>query len=276
MDRLEYALSLLPQRVQKALLSCPQKGEISEIRLRLDRPLSIMVRGKEMQLSPLVDVNDLETLLERSTNASPYAVKDTLSKGYVSARCGIRIGFCGELVSSGLMKQLSSAAIRVPQEQRGWGERWVKSFCSTLILSPPGYGKTTLLRDMVRLLSESGERVGLCDDRGEIAAVWEGRAGFDVGRCTDVITGGERSRSALMLLRNMNPTLIAMDELTGEAELEACLTVSRCGVKLLSTAHAADRRDLERRRGYRELLEQGVFERLLIIDREHRVREVML
>lgn len=277
MERFSYVLSLLPASVGKSLAECKRAEEISEIRLRLGQALSIIAGGKEQFLGPVVSREALETLLERSTNASPYAAKETLAQGYVSARYGIRIGFCGEIVSaSGLMKNLSSAAIRLPSEQRGWGRRWAEPFSSTLILSPPGCGKTTLLRDMVRLLSDGGERVGLCDDRGELAAVWEGKPGFDVGRCTDVITGGERSRSALMLLRNMSPTVIAMDELTGERELNACLAVSRCGVRLLATAHAADRKDLERRNGYRTLLEQGVFRRLLLIDREHRVREELL
>ena len=274
MDRLNYALSLLPVSLRESIQPF---DTITEIRLRMGQPLSVILACKERTMTHPVTRDDLQTLLERSTDASPYTVKDTLSMGYVSARYGIRIGFCGEIVgSTGLMKNLSSAAIRIPTEQRGWGRRWVEPFSSTLILSPPGCGKTTLLRDMVRLLSDRGERVGLWDDRGEIAAVWEGSPGFDVGRCTDVITGGERSRSALMLLRNMNPTVIAMDELTGDAELNACLTVSRCGVKLLATAHADGREDLARRCGYASLLEQGIFQRILVIDRKHRVREEKL
>lgn len=277
MDRIALVLSCLPQRYEQSVRAFAAEKEIGELRLRLGRECTALSGEREYPLGIRVEREDLQRLFERSTNASPYAVKETLSRGFVSAPGGVRIGFCGTLVSgAGQMKDISSAAIRLPGERRGWGEKWVRPFSSTLLLSPPGCGKTTLLRDMVRLLSEQGERVGLCDDRGEIAAVSGGRAAFDVGRHTDVITGGGRSESALMLLRNMNPTVIAMDELTGEEERDSCLLVSRCGVKLLSTAHAANRRDLESRALYRPLLSEGVFQRLLILDAQHRVREELL
>ncbi len=277
MDMVRLAAEMLPAPLEKEILAFPHTLPISDIRLRSGQKLTVLSGGMEYELTPFVSAGDLEKLLERSTDASPYAVRDSLAAGYVAARFGIRIGFCGEVVSSsGLMKNLSSAAIRLPSEQRDWGKPWVGHFVSTLILSPPGCGKTTLLRDMVRLLSDRGERVGLCDDRGELAAVWEGKSSFDIGRHTDVISGGKRSETALMLLRNMDPTLIAMDELTGEAECEALLTVSRCGVSLLATAHAASAEDLEKRGIYRELLRSGAFQRLLLIDRRHHVRELYL
>ena len=277
MNRLQYAEQLLSESLRRAVSDYDHREAISDIRLRRGRKLSIVCENRERELDAAVTARDLACLLERATNASPYASKDSLAEGYVTAPGGLRIGFCGEVVSAtGLMKHLSSAAIRLPGEQRDWGRKWVRPFVSTLILSPPGCGKTTLLRDMVRLLSDGGERVGLCDDRGEVAAAFEGENAFDVGAHTDVIAGGERAASALMLLRNMNPTVIAMDELTGERECAACLTVSRCGVMLLATAHGCDAEDLQRRRLYRSLLEQGVFQRVLVINAKHEVRELWL
>ena len=277
MNRLKTAELLLPEALRRAVSDYRDKESISDIRLRVGRKLSVVVHNREVGLNAEVKAEDLRILLERSTNASPYASEESLASGYVTAPGGLRIGFCGEVVSpAGRMKHLSSAAIRLPTEQRDWGKHWVSPFASTLILSPPGCGKTTLLRDMVRLLSDRGERVGLCDDRGELAAFFEGEATFDVGRHTDVIAGGSRAASARMLLRNMNPSVIAMDELTGEAECAACLTVSRCGVLLLATAHGEGAEDLRCRALYRELWEQKVFRRVLTIDSRHEVQEQWL
>ncbi len=277
MNPLKYAEALLSEELRKALRRCPNPEKICDIRLRRGRKLSVVAEGRETELDARVGAEDIRILLERATEASPYAARESLARGYVTARGGLRVGFCGELVAStGLMKNLGSAAIRLPREQRDWGRPWVQPFCSTLILAPPGCGKTSLLRDMVRLLSDGGERVGLCDDRGELASIWEGEPCFDVGAHTDIITGGNRAEGALMLLRNMNPTLIAMDELTGEKECSACLTVNRCGVKLLAAAHGCAAEDLRARPLYRMLLEQGAFQRLLLIDGEHRVKEQRL
>ena len=277
MNRLQSAELLLSEPLRRALSEFGERDGVSDIRLRRGRKLSVVIHNREEELNAVVEAEDLRILLERATNASPYAARESLASGYVTAAGGLRVGFCGEVVSStGLMKNLSSAAIRLPAEQRDWGKSWVSPFVSTLILSPPGCGKTTLLRDMVRLLSDRGERLGLCDDRGEVAAYFEGEAAFDVGRHTDVIAGGSRADSALMLLRNMNPTVIAMDELTGEKECAACLTVSRCGVLLLATAHGDSPEDLRCRAICRELLEQRVFRRVLTIDSRHRVSELWL
>jgi len=138
---------------------------------------------------------------------------------------------------------------------------------STLILSPPGMGKTTLLRDMVRLLSDRYRfRVAVADERGEIAAMYEGRPGMDVGRRTDVLEGCGKAEGTMTLLRAMNPEIIAMDEITEMRDLEAIRQASYCGVKLLATVHAENREGLIRRPLYRELLALEVFSRFVTVE----------
>lgn len=111
-------------------------------------------------------------------------------------------------------------------------------FCSTLILSPPGGGKTTLLRECVRRLSDQGLRISLMDERGEIAAVQNRTPQFDVGANTDIMTGGQKAACCMMLLRAMRPDVLAFDEISAPEDIEAIRIAAGCGVALLATAHA--------------------------------------
>ena len=139
---------------------------------------------------------------------------------------------------------------------------------SVLLLSPPGFGKTTLLREWVRLVSDAGHAVAVADERGEIAALSDGAPQFAVGRCTDVLENCAKQQAALMLLKTMSPELIAFDEITAPEDVEAVSLCAHCGTAVLASAHAADVDDLCRRPLYRALLELHVFERAVVITRE--------
>ncbi len=274
MDGFDFALRLLPGEIREnaARLEPQARREALEFRLRRGRLPAVLLPTGERALpcSRPATAAELLRVLELCTNASPYAAADTLRQGFVTAAGGVRVGFCGQAVTESgeirSIKWLSSAAVRIPREVRGCAAGLAEGkFVSTLILSPPGGGKTTLLRDMVRQLSDGGRRVALCDERSEVAAFADGVPGFDVGARTDVLTGAPKSEAALMLLRAMTPEIIAMDEITAAADIAACETVSNCGVGLLATAHAADTPDLAARPLYRALLELGIFRRAVVI-----------
>ncbi len=277
MNGFEAALRLLPESLREAARALPEEERqmIWEFRLRRGRlPTALLPEGERaLRRTGGVSAEELQRVLELSCAASPYAVEESLRRGFVTAAQGVRGGFCGSAVTREgevqTLKWLSSAVIRVPREVLGCAAPLCRvEFVPTLLLSPPGGGKTTLLRDMVRILSNGGARVALCDERGEVAAFHEGLPGFDVGERTDVITAAPKSRSALMLLRAMGPEILAMDEITAPEDVAACETVSNCGVLLLATAHGSGVEDLRRRPLYRTLLEKRIFRRCVVIRRE--------
>ena len=247
---------------------------IEEIRLRRGRPPYILMNGREELLDKRkVQDRDLYRLLEVATGASMHTAAPMLAEGFLTYR-GLRIGVCGTaIVRDGIFsgfRTYTSAAIRIPTEHPGIcdavASRLLENgFQSTLILSPPGGGKTTALREIIRKLSQAGYRVGVADDRNELALMNEGYAQFDLGEHCDVITGAEKSRSATMLLRGMNPQVIAMDEISSERDMLAVEQLFGCGVSILASAHAAGPADLKSRGTYKQILDRHIFQYLVTI-----------
>ena len=162
--------------------------------------------------------------------------------------------------------------MRIPHAVPGCADALVPQlmkdgFCSTLILSPPGGGKTTLLRECVRRLSDHGLRISLMDERGEIAAVQNRTPQFDIGANTDIMTGGQKAACCMMLLRAMRPDVLAFDEISAPEDIEAMRIAAGCGVALLATAHAQSVGALRCRTLYRALLDEHIFRRAVCITR---------
>lgn len=211
---------------------------------------------------------ELELIMEKATQASLHSSLTQLGEGYVSYK-GIRLGVCGKISErNGQLKgysSYSSICIRIPAEFSGDGQQILKMLCSpefksTVILSPPGGGKTTLLREIIRRLSDSGLRTAVVDERQELCG-GDSAGGnfFELGRCCDVLSGVDKARGSIMLLRGMNPQIIAMDEITKPEDTEALLEAAGCGVELLATAHCSSASDLTKRPIYRRLLSEGIF-----------------
>ena len=283
MDGWEQALSLLPVGLRRAAGAVPEgAAQAEEIRLRAgERPTLLLPGGERPFAEAPVTCAQLAAVLEIATRASLHAAMPALCRGYVAVRGGVRLGVCGTAAMEGervaALRNCSSLALRIPRPMPEPMPACLAAltgaeFASTLICAPPGAGKTTLLRELVRRLSESGQRVALADERGEVAAVWEGTPGFAVGRCTDVLTGVPKAQAVLMLLRGMNPRIIALDEITDPADARACLQAAGCGVKLLATVHAEGAEVLSRRPMLRELLAAGVFARAVCIENRGGVR----
>jgi len=275
MEAFAAAMQLLPAalRQRAAALEAAQRRRCEEFRLRLGRPPAANLSGEEYVLAgPAVTEEDILFVLEKASRASFHSVSAQLCRGYVNAPGGLRLGLCGTAVMEGErlvgLRDFSSLALRIPREHRGCGDGVFApltegGFRSALLYSPPGLGKTTLLRDLVRRLSESGLRVCVADERGEIAGAAGTAFAFDPGPRTDVMTGVPKARAAELLLRSMNPQVLAMDEVGSGEEARALFSALGCGVRLLATAHAGSFRELLARPAMRELLEAGAFERFV-------------
>lgn len=273
------AVRLLPPNLRECALGVsPQIAEnAEEIRLRAGKAMCFVIGNKEIevQASNTITANDLQIILEIATRASAHTYADSIRLGFVTAEGGCRIGLCGTAVSdndnvTGL-RRISSICIRIPHEKRGCADELYRQliqggFESTIIISPPGGGKTTLIREITRLLSDGGTRVSLVDERNEIAGTFEGMPCFDVGRCTDVLAGSPKSAGVMMVLRSMAPQVIAFDEITAPEDIEAALLAANCGVELIATAHASSAEDIKRRPLYRKMLDDGLFHRAVVIN----------
>ena len=284
---LDWLTGLMPldlrQPLDKLIAEC--REPVEEFRLRLGRPPSVTVSGMELGAeSGTVTREHLHTVLENASQASVHTVLEQVKHGYITLKGGHRMGLCGtasyrngEIMT---MRYLTSLALRIARAAKGVAAPVLPQLMeqgqlqNTLILAPPGVGKTTLLRDLVRTLSEDGFRVGVADERGELAALWEGEPQFDIGRCTDVIDGCPKREGMSILLRGMNPQVLAADEITDPKDVRVLRDACGCGVALLATAHGGSLSDLKQRPVYRGLLECNVFQRVVLLERHGTCRRV--
>lgn len=288
MREFEQAAAVLPPELRQQALALPaqERERAEELRLRCGWPMAAVFPEGEVPLGGRKLVTqDLELLLEIASRASVHAVLSQLREGYLTIEGGHRLGLCGTAVlENGQMRNLrslSSVSIRIARQHPGAALPLLSGLmeggrlCSTLIAAPPGMGKTTLLRDLVRCISDGDGtpplRVGLADERGEVAALYGGVPQLRVGRRTDVIEGCPKAQGAMLLLRAMNPQVLAMDEITAPEDVGALLTAAGCGAVLLATAHG-EGDELTRRPLYRTMLEERIFQRVVSIQRTEQGR----
>lgn len=285
--RTEAVWRALPRRIRE-LLPEESLGDVQELRLRSGQPFLLkkadgifaleksgVLLSAPWERGIRISAADLRETVSLLSAYSLYAFEEELRQGYITIAGGHRVGFCGKAVLENgeirMLRQINALNIRIAREQRGWGEQFLPwlmekgEFCHTLIVSPPGCGKTTLLRDIVRCLSEREKTVGIVDERGEIAPLRDGVPQMDVGPCTDVLEGCPKAKGMVLLLRSMSPDIIAVDELGRKEDIEAVEEVLNAGVKLIATAHGRDFADLETRPQLRVLIRKKIFERYLFL-----------
>ncbi|MFF2090258.1 stage III sporulation protein AA [Paenibacillus sp. NPDC058174] len=301
---LNRVVHLLPLELKAVLEKLPETAlaQLEEIRIREGRPLELGLRGQSRfagtdgtlrmtadgAYKPTGDI--CRKLLERITNYSLYAMEEELKRGFITVAGGHRIGLAGRTVlDSGSVRgirDIGAFNIRIAREVIGSAnhllpkllDRSRKSVHSTLILAPPQQGKTTLVRDLARSISYGlwgqgegagwqGRKVGVVDERSEIAACVRGIPTFDIGPRTDVMDACPKAEGMMMLLRSMSPEVVVADEIGRDEDGEAIREASHAGVSVVATAHAYDVQDALGRPVLRRLLEDGSFQQIVELRR---------
>lgn len=267
-------LGILPPRLRSEV-DRHGRENLQELRLRINAPPELISGNGSQWLAYDVNRDDLNYCVNAASRYSPWSAA-TAAQGYITAPGGHRIGLCGEVVCKdgqvAGIREVRSLCIRVARDFPEIGLKAASAAGSILILGAPGWGKTTLLRDLIRQIALK-QTVSVVDERGELFP-----EGFKRGKRMDVLTGCPKSAGVDMVLRTMGPDCIAVDEITAEEDCHTLLQAANCGVRLLATAHAASLSDYRSRSVYRPLAEQRIFETLLILrpDKSYRVERMTL
>ena len=256
-------LAILPQSLRQDVDKLG-RGDLQEIRLRQSQPVQLICHRQTHWLNVVATTQDLNFIVNAASRYSPWAAA-SIARGFLTAQGGHRIGIGGEVVIrdgqiTGI-KNITSLCVRVARDFPGLASSVGQVRDSLLILGPPGSGKTTFLRDLIRQISEK-YCVSVVDERGEL---FPQGASFMQGKQMDVLSLCDKTSGIDMALRTLGPSVIAMDEITSEEDCTALIRAGWCGVRLLATAHAADIRDLHCRPVYRPLVETGLFQTAVVL-----------
>lgn len=263
-----------------------------EIRIRTGLPLCVLgsKRGERYFISERGRIvtsqsayeppkDEVSRIFAGICRSSVYAYKEDIKSGFITLRGGHRVGIAGKMLADGSVYDVSSLNIRIARQVRGCASEIVKhiikdqdSIYSTLIISPPACGKTTVIRDIARILGSgnksphfTGANIGIIDERSEIAACYNGVPSNDVGRMTDVYDACPKEKGILMMIRSMAPDIIITDEIGGPGDAAAVKSAMNAGVKLIATAHGSSIADMKVRSEIAEMIRAGVFERYITL-----------
>lgn len=265
-----------------------------EIRIRINKPLFIKSNSKEYFVNNkgivqneleafIVSSEDIKQTVELISNYSIYAFEQELKQGFITLPGGFRVGIAGKTITDNkhikTIKNISSLNFRISHEIKGCAEKVIKyikdsDFKHTLIISPPNCGKTTLLRDIIRITSNYGYNVGVADERSEIAGSYMGANQNDVGIRTDILDGCPKAEGMTMILRSLSPDIIAADEIGNQNDIEAIHNIVNSGIKLICTIHGESIEDVKSKPLFKNIIENNVFERYIILSRKNGVGTV--
>lgn len=271
----------------------PDWEKLQEIRLRVNEPFLLLIGGKEYFLGEdgritgrqgeacIVTAEEIRETLEYVSSYSLYAFSEELRLGFLTVPGGHRVGVAGRTILEGEkirgMQHISYLNIRISHEKKGCADRILPYVLEkgevhhTLLIAPPRCGKTTILRDLIRQISNGTEAFGGCtvgvvDERSEIGGSYLGIPQNDLGIRTDLLDCCPKAEGMLMLIRSMAPAVVAVDEIGGDRDIRALETVLRCGCRILATVHGTSMEDVRQRPLLGKLVSGHVFERYVVLE----------
>lgn len=288
MSGLDIVLEYFPQMIKKIIeenFRDSLKKYIEEIRLRANRPLAVKI-GQEIEIIEyIVSQQEILYAFEKICENSVYSYRKQICEGYITIRGGNRVGLVGSaVIDNGKiinLNYISSLNFRIARQKIGCSDEIIENIIdkknnniyNTLLVSPPGCGKTTLLRDIIRNVSNGidiigfrGKTIGVVDERGEISAMYKGIPQNDVGIRTDVIDNMPKPEAMKMLVRSMAPDIIACDEIGSKEDIQAIEYIMCSGVKGIFTAHGKNMVELKRNCELSKLLDKHIIDRIIFLN----------
>jgi stage III sporulation protein AA len=296
----EQIIPYLAPSVKKVIsgLKGEDLGRVEEIRLRCGQPLSLVLDQRDVSVDSrgnivtkinqgiYIEPEDIHRTIAAISDNSLYAFEEEIRRGYITLPGGHRVGLAGQVVMAGnevqTIKDFGSVIIRVAREVKSCAEPLLHHVVppgrqgpvNTILISPPGCGKTTILRDLARLLSSGNGivkpvNVAIVDERSELAGCYMGVPQLDVGPRTDVLDACPKAAGMIMALRSLSPRVIITDEIGRSEDIDAVMECMNAGVAVITSAHAASAAELQRRPIFSRLLEQGVFKTGIVLSRRH-------
>ena len=279
---IEDILKIMPRYIAEEIVHLNCNNSITEIRIRSKNKIIVICSKNEFVLDLVASPKIILDILLNVSKMSIYAIQTDLNNGFVVIRGGHRIGVCGEVVyENGKIKNIKnicSLNIRVAHQIFGCADTVMPQiivngiFQNTLIVSPPGCGKTTLLRDIIRQISNgiktlgiNGKNVSLIDERGEIASCYEGVPTLDIGIRTDVMSNIDKSTGMSMVIRSMAPDIIATDEIGSSDDVLAIKAAILSGVKVIFTMHGDSLKSILENPNIKELLDMNIFSKIILL-----------
>ncbi|MCD7033196.1 stage III sporulation protein AA [Metabacillus sp. GX 13764] len=276
-------LDVLPERIRRKIEDLPKKDldKLEEIRIRLYRPVELIFSGSPVYLECEAGEEDGMSLLNEISGYSIYAMEEELKRGYITMKGGHRVGLAGKVITENgtvkMIRDVASFNIRIARQKIGTAEplipylynsRWL----NTLIIGPPQTGKTTLLRDLARVVTEgygsiSPQKAGIVDERSEIAGCVSGIPQHRFGTRVDVLDGCPKAEGMMMLIRSMSPDVLIADEIGRKEDMGAVMEAVHAGVQLFVTVHGYHTEDLLHRPFMKELIDARVFDRYVELKR---------
>jgi stage III sporulation protein AA len=282
MENTKEVLEILPTHIRDQIKDLKGLEKLQELRLKVNKPMMLQIGNEEVITKYNVSVQDIKLILQHISKYSIYAYEEEIKQGYLTIKGGHRVGLCGSCVVEDnkikTIKSLGSLNIRIGKEVDGCSDNLIpfmlkdNNALNTIIISPPRCGKTTLLRDIARNLSDglrtlklSGKKVCIIDERSEISGCYNAVPQMNVGLRTDVLDNCPKAEGIMMAIRSMSPEIIICDEIGTQKDMESILMALNSGVSLITSIHGYGIEDLYSRAVFKEIIDNHVFKRAVIL-----------